>query len=192
MGFEQQSAAQLCANRVASNELPARACLIVKKSVRCSEPGSSRGLQLQACTPSHGVYVLFQKDDKALLVVWSVDITAWAITHALWAMPGGAAQYNQLSQAINNRPFLSKVAMGAIFLSCTTQQWGKNKGMSVLLPFQWSQRKSFTLKLGILFASATCKITKDIHAQPAVPHTLKATIHLLKCRSLIRAGRNHW
>ena len=32
-------------------------------------------------------------------------VTAWAIPRALWAAPGGAARYNQLWRAINNKPF---------------------------------------------------------------------------------------
>ena len=33
------------------------------------------------------------------------DVTAWAIPRALWAAPGGAAGYNQLWRALNNKPF---------------------------------------------------------------------------------------
>ena len=34
-------------------------------------------------------------------------LTAWAIPRALWAEPGGAAWYNQLWRAINNKPSLA-------------------------------------------------------------------------------------
>ena len=32
-------------------------------------------------------------------------VAAWAIPRALWVAPGGAARYNQISRAINNKPF---------------------------------------------------------------------------------------